>query len=57
MTPGRKPRAIRIVREFKGGLSFVGLARKYSMTRLAVEDTVRRYMRRQQKVLDFGAWR
>ena len=38
--------ALRLTREFKGGLSFVGLARKYGMSMRAVEAAVRRMVRR-----------
>lgn len=35
-----------LARDFKRGLSFVGLARKYGMTRHEVEDRLRQWMRR-----------
>lgn len=38
--------ACRLAREFKAGLSFVGLARKYGLTQGQVEDRVRTWMRR-----------
>ena len=38
--------ALRLAREFKRGLSFVGLARKYGMPQRAVEAAVRRVARR-----------
>lgn len=36
----------RLVREFARGLSLLGLARKYGMTKLTVEDRIRRWSRR-----------
>ena len=38
----RRPRARTLLREFLAGRSFVGLARKYGMTSLAVQAAVRR---------------
>jgi uncharacterized protein (DUF433 family) len=35
----------RLVREFQRGLSFVGLARKFGLTRHQIEERVRRWMR------------
>jgi hypothetical protein len=34
------------MRDFQRGLSFIGLARKYGLTRHQVEDRIRRWMRR-----------
>ena len=46
MRKGKGGSALRLTREFKGGLSFVGLARKYGMPQRAVEAAVRRVARR-----------
>ena len=39
----RRVTARRLAREFKRGLSFIGLARKYGMTSLQVQSRVRRW--------------
>ena len=44
MTPFRSPARVtprQLAREFKGGLTMVGLARKYALTRREVEAWIR----------------
>jgi len=42
--PIRRVTARRLLRDFKRGLSFVGLARKYGMTNVRVQQRIRDYI-------------
>jgi len=37
-------RNLKIVTDFKSGLSSIGLARKYGMTHLQIENVIRKFM-------------
>ena len=49
MTPFRSPARVtprQLAREFKGGLTMVGLARKYALTQWQVEEWIRSMARK-----------
>ena len=42
----RRPTGLELARRFKAGASFVGLARRYAMTSLEVQNAIRRWCKR-----------
>ena len=49
VTRKRKPSRLRVYSDFLGGLTIIGLDRKYGVTRLWVEKAIRHYSKAMMK--------